>query len=129
MAFDDPFAFSAVDADGRHGDVSAVDQRRRAGNADEPAPGACAAEGTEAGFLEVERKTIAARAAPAVDEHGFGPRVGEFGRLLVVTVADRPVVDGFATEQLDKPVGHLAPAIEAFVDDEPGFGILGAVLA
>ncbi len=59
VAFDDPVAFGVVDAKGRHRHTAAIDQRRRAGDADEAAPGAQADERAEAGLPEIIGKAIA----------------------------------------------------------------------
>ena len=121
MAFDDPFSRGVVDAEGGDGDFAAVDEGRGAGHADEAAPGAGADDGAEAGLAEEPREAVAARAAPAVGEDGFGAAVGDGGRLPFLAVADGPVVRHFSPEELDEAVGDLAAGVPAFVDDERRF--------
>ena len=60
MTFDEPFAFSAVKSHGGHSDRAAINQRRRAGHANEAAPRARADQGAQFRLLEVIGKAIAA---------------------------------------------------------------------
>ena len=84
-------ALRVVHAEGRHGDAAAVDERRRPADADEPAPRARADERAEPGLAEVEREGVAARSAPAVDQHDLGPAVRDRRPLPARAVAHGPV--------------------------------------
>src|SRR5262245_692861 len=121
MTFDDPLAFSAVDAEGRDRYVSAINERRCARDTDQAAPSAGANERSEAGLLEVKWKAVAARAAPSVDEHGFGTAVGDGGPGPILPISYPPVIERVTAQQFYKSIRDLAAAVESLVDDQPGF--------
>src|SRR5689334_5479672 len=128
MSFDNPLAFCAVNAKRGHGHITTIDQRGCPRNTDQPAPGACADQGTEIRLLKIEWEAISARAAPTVDQHRLRPGVGGLGPAPILTVADAPVIDRFAPEHFHKTVRNLAAAIEPFVNDQTVFAELGAKL-
>ena len=68
---------------------------------------------------EVERKRVAARSAPAVDQHHLRPAVRDRRPLLRRRVAHRPVGDDRPVQQLDEAIGNLAAAVPPLVDDQP----------
>src|SRR5262245_16613246 len=110
MAFDDPFAFGAVNAESRHGDAAAVNQAGHACDADQPAPRPRANNRAEASLLEIERKAVATRTTPAIDEHRFRACMSDFRPRPVHTIAHAPVINDFAAEHFDKAVRNLAAA-------------------
>src|SRR5439155_6487312 len=120
VAFDDPFAFGAVDAEGGDGHAAAIDQSRCAGNPDQTAPSPCADERTEAGFLKVKRKAISARTAPTINQHGLGSGVGDLRPVPILTVAYTPVIDHFPAQHLHKTIGNLTAAVETLINNQSG---------
>ena len=64
------------------------------------------------------REGVAARAAPAVDQHDLRSAVRDRRRLPARAVAHGPVGDDRPVQQLDEAVGNLPAAVPALVDDE-----------
>src|SRR5580658_4541160 len=93
VVFDNPISVRAVNAECRDRYRAAVDQSRRAGNADEAAPGAGADKRAKMRLLKVEWKTVASRTAPAIDQHCFGAGVGYLRPRPVMAIAHAPVVE------------------------------------
>src|SRR5208283_4130784 len=124
VAFDDPLPIGAVNRERRHRHASAINQRRRAADSNQAAPGPHADERSQPRLLEIERKTIAARAAPAIDEHRFGAKLAHWRRGPVLAAAHRPVVAQRTIQQLDKPIRYLAAAVEPLVNHQPWLGYL-----
>jgi len=77
-------------------------------------------------LFEVERKAVAARAAPAVDEHRLGAQVRDERRSQVPAVAHGPEIAQRPIEQFDEAVGNLAAAVETLVNKQAGFPDLRA---
>src|SRR5436190_1978452 len=60
VAFDDPFALGAIDAEARHSYISSIHERGSSSNADQSAPGAGANNRSESRLLEIKREAISA---------------------------------------------------------------------
>ena len=119
MPLGEPLPLRVVHAEGRNGDRAAVGEGRRSADADQAAPRAGADERAEARFAEVGRERVAPRAAPPVDQHDLRSAVGHGRPLLARAVAHGPVREHRPVQQLDEPIGNLAAAVPALVDDQP----------
>src|SRR5204863_2759553 len=83
----------------------------------QPAPRAHADQRSQAGLAEIIGKGVAARSAPAVDEHHLGTKVGDLRKLPVDAIAHRPERERLTVQELNKTIGNLAAAVEALVDN------------
>src|SRR5213594_2303575 len=112
MAFDDPIALGVINPERWHADHSVVDERRRTGHANQSTPRARANERPKLLVLEIVRKAIATRTAPAINKHHFGAIVRNLRPLPIMAIAHAPVIQWRAPGQLDKSIRNLAAAVE-----------------
>jgi len=121
MAFFKPGTVGVEHAEGGDGNIAAIDQTGNTADADQTAPGAGTDQGAESCLAEIVGKGVTTRSAPAVDQHDLGAEVARGWPLPADSVAGSPPGEGFAVEDLDKAVGDLSSAVEAFVDDQGFF--------
>src|SRR6185503_13952171 len=131
FVLDRPSSVTCEEPAARRDHRPAVDERRRVGSMNEPAPGAFANQWTNLAALEHIRHQVAARSGHFVDDHHLrspdtGGRTCERETIACYVVE---VTIKVAFEDLDDVVGRGATAVESFVNDYPFFVLLREVVA
>ena len=97
-------------------------------NANDAAPGAFADQGPKPGFAKIVREDITIRGRGFVDEtdlvamkHGSRICSGHIAGII----KPRPQQSGI--QSFDNPLGHIAAAVGAYIDNEASLADLGIV--
>src|SRR5690606_21013379 len=103
--------------------------RRRTGHSNQSAPSALPNQRAEFGLFEVMRETIAARTAPAINEHRLRAEMPNRRPRPIAAVAHAPEISQRPAQQFHEAIRNLPAAVEAFINDQSGFRELAAELA
>ena len=119
MPFLEPRPNWIVHPERRNRDVSAIDKRRRTGDADESSPCPHANQGAKRCLPEVIWTRVPFRPAPAVDQHDLRFEIRADRPLPVLAVAHCPEFQRLAVQELNEAIGNLTAAVKPLINNQP----------
>ncbi len=117
VIFDFPITTESIESPTGCGDMPTIEKRRIAADANESAPSFHTDERAEAGFTEIPRHGVAARAGKLIDDHDFGSEDGLRGIGDVFAFAGHDSAHGMTAEIFDDVIGDIAAVVVAFVEN------------